>query len=293
MPNQTKINLRLQQIQYQIDWLAAGFAAGNWDSIFLGRGFNFQGIVPFQDDPDLVRINWQASINSGDMQVNQFSEERNINLHLLAHMGPSIGFGSYITKQERLAQLAAVLAFSALRLKDNFRFRGYTDGLEHGFPEIRDKNYPLLLAKAILNFDWREKHRGGLAVAARYVPSPRSLVILVSDFLGDLSGTERALKIISTRHHILPLILWDEREVTLPGGFGFYPLRDMESGQLKHILLTTRSRQRFAENAKKRREAIEKLFRRFQIRPHFLIAGQTDDDISELVRIFIRARYKT
>jgi len=292
MPSDTTdlADLKLQPIRYWLGWLSRGFATGRWDSHFLGRGFNFQGIAPFRDDPDLIRINWQATLTSGELQVSQFSEERNVRMHLLANVGPSMAFGSQQTKLERLAIIAAILSFSAYRTKDYFRFVGYTDEVELGFPEPRDRTYPKLLAQAILEFDWRGKKRGGLVRAAMSIPSQRSLVVIVSDHLGGLSGTERALRIITPRHEVVPIILWDERETTLPEkGFGLYPLQDLESGEIRYVFLTRKNRERFRENSLRKRAAIIESFRRFGTEPHFL-TGSSEEDLDSLVRIFLTHR---
>ncbi|MEX1068743.1 MAG: DUF58 domain-containing protein, partial [Patescibacteria group bacterium] len=232
--------------------------------------------------------NWQATLmNPEELQVNVFSEERNVNIYLLGNLGPSMAFGSGETKLERLALLAAGLAYSAYRAKDYFRFIGYTDEIELGFPEPRDSSYPYRLAEAILNFEWRGKSRGGLLRAVSRLPSQKCLVVIVSDHLGKLDGTERALRVLTAAgHDVLPIILWDERETTLPTGWGFLPLQDLETGEFRHFLVTPRSRRILEENSSERRRQIEELFRRFGIQPHFLVHN-SDKDLESLVRIFL------
>lgn len=289
--NRIENPLPLREIEYWINWLSSGFASGKWDSIYRGRGFDLRGTAPFNDDPDPVRINWRASAIYDELLVNQFAEERDVHLNLLTNLGPSMAFGSQERKLDRLAVLTAILSFSAFRLKDRFRFVGYTDELEYGFPQPREKGYPYQIAQAIMDFDWQGKKRGGLIKAAASLPSRRSLIILISDFLGNPEGLSRALGILAPRHEILPLVLWDEREVTLPGqGFGLYPFYDLETGEPSFVFLTPASRRRFAEESTFRREKLEELFGRYGLQPHFLIGGQTDDDIEELMKIFLHMR---
>ncbi|MBI1871864.1 DUF58 domain-containing protein [Candidatus Collierbacteria bacterium] len=286
--NRPENPIRLQQIQYWINWLSAGFATGKWDSVFLGRGFDFQGVAPFTDDPDMIRINWQATLTSGELQVSQFSEERNINIYLLGDMGPSMAFGTEVTKQDRLALLAAIISFSALRMKDAFHYIGFTDRVERGLPHRMDTTYPLILAESIMEFDWRGRRNTGLPTAALEVTSNRSFVIIISDFLGDLEQIENSLKILAPRHAVLPIVVWDEREVALPEtGWGLYPLRDLETEQLSYVFLTGKTREKFKENSRLRLEALQALFSRFGIQPHFLIGGDTNRDVEALVKIFL------
>lgn len=291
----TKPQVNLIRVEYWINWLAAGFASGKWNSMFLGRGFDFQGIAPFREDPDMVRINWNATLNSGEtsgeLQVSQFSEERNINIILLGDLSPSMAFGSQITKQDRLALLAAVISFSALWLKDTFKFIGYTDKVEPGFPETRGQSYPLLLAQSIMDFDWQKKRGNGLQNAVLDTPRRKSLVILVSDFQSNTAELEKTLSFLVHRHRVLPIVLWDEREVELPTGWGIYPIQDLETGEQCYIFLTEANRQRFAENASRRKQELEQLFSSFGLNAHFLISNQ--DDIISLLNIFLLQRHRT
>lgn len=270
----------LRDIHYWLGWLSRNFPSGKWDSHYLGRGYDFQGIVPYRDDPDLLRTNWQATLIMDEPQVNVFSEERNVSIYLLANVGPSMAFGSEETKLERLALLAAILSYSAYRAKDYFRFIGYTDEVELGFPKPRDQSYPLILYRAILNFDWRGKRRGGLVRAVSRLPNQKCLVVIVSDHLGQLDGTRRALRALkSAGHDVLPIILWDERETKFPGGWGFLPLQDLETGEVRHVLVSPRSRRILERNIAERKKEIVELFRGFGIEPHFFV--HTSEDLEE------------
>jgi len=285
----TRLRIKLREIRYWLGWLSKNFAAGKWDSYFLGRGFDFQGIVPFTDDPDLVRINWQATLITDELQVSTFSEERNVRIYLLANLGPSMVFGSQESKLERVAVISALLSFSSYRFKDYFRFIGYTDHVELGFPEPRDKSYPLLLANSILEFDSKGKKRGGLVRAASKIGSQKALVIIISDQLGKLSGIEEALKILASRHDVLPIILWDEREVRLPNGFGVLPLQDLETGEFRHVFLTRGVRRRFEEDALERKHVLEDLFKRYGCPPLFLTESR-EKDFELLMKTFLARR---
>lgn len=280
----------LREVRYYIAWLSRSFASGKWNSYSLGRGYDFRDIVPFRDDPDLTRINLKATLVSGELQVSRFSEERNVRVYLLANVGPSMAFGSRQTKLERLALLAAIFSYSAYRAKDQFRFIGYTDEVELGFPEPWGRDYPFRLAEAILNFDWRGKKRGGLVRAVSSLPSQKCLVVIVSDHLGKLEGTRKALQVLMAKgHDVLPVILWDEREMRFPDGWGFLPLQDLETGEVQHILVNARSRRILARNIAARKVEIEELFQRFGVHPHFF-TGTSEVDFDSLMKIFLVRR---
>jgi uncharacterized protein (DUF58 family) len=281
------IEIRLEEIRYWVSWLAQGFASGAWASVFRGRGFDFRDIVPYDDDPDPVRINWPASLmdEEGELAVTVFAEERNLNVYLLANLCPSMAFGSAQAKQERVALLAALLSYAAYRKKDRFRFISYTDEVEVGFPSPRDRDYPFLLAEAILRFDWKGKERGGLLRASRGISRQRSLVLIVSDFLGSLDGVPETLELLAPRHDIVPIVLWDRREVELPSGFGLFPLRDIETGKMRYVLLSRRTRRAHKRNIDTRRQEIKEVFGRFGIQP-FFFTEVAETDLEALIRLF-------
>lgn len=289
----TNDGLRLRLLEYWISWAARGFASGKWDSVYLGRGYDLQGTAPFREDPDLVRINWQATKLTGEIQVNQFSEERNADIYFVANLSPSMAFGSNMTKLDRVAVLAAVMAFSAEKAKDSFRFMAYTQDIERRFPTPGDKSYPFRLGRAIMNFDWRGKKKGGLTKAALMVQQSKSLVMIVSDFLGSPEVIDRSLRILATNHEVMPIVLWDSLEVELPGkGWGFVPLQDLETGELSYVFLTDRIREKYRQQCLARRGALEKIFARYGIKPLFMIGDLQSNDMEKLMRAFLSKRNK-
>lgn len=284
------LKLAYKKINYWIGWLNQGFSIGKWPSYFTGRGYDFRGTVPYHEDPDPVRINLALTAIERKPYVNVFSEERGVGIYLLGNLSPAMAFGSgEWTKIERLALLTALISFSALRNKDQFRFFGYTSEVELGFPQPWGRGYPLLLAKTILNFDWRNKSRGGLLKTARRIPPRKSLVIIISDLLGDLTGVPETLRLLSPPHDILPIVLWDKMEVEFPRGLGLVPMRDLETGRQSHVLLCKKTREALKRNIAARRSEIQKIFRRFGIKP-FFFTEVTESDLEALIKVFLEKR---
>lgn len=287
----TNGDISLEEIRYWVCWLAQGFASGAWASVFRGRGFDFRDIVPYDDDPDPVRINWPATFleEEDELAVTVYAEERDIGIYFLGSLCSTMAFGSERSKRGRLALLAALFSYAAYRRKDRFRFIGYTGEVEIGFPSPRGRNYPFLLAEAILDFNWKGKARGGLLQAAMKIPRRRSLVLLVLDLLGSLDGVQETLELLAPRHDVIPIVLWDRRELELPSGRGILPLRDIETGQLRYVLLTKRTREAHHRNVDKRRGEIEEVFGRFGITPHFF-TEVTESDLEAVIRLFLQRR---
>lgn len=301
-PNQKSQNkVRLALIEYYLNCLSRQFAIGKHRSRFLGRGYDYQGLVPYPDFPDFPLIDWRAFLNTGELMTRVFSEERRAEVDVLANLGPSMGFGSDETKIWRLALISASLSFSAIRFKDTFRFFGYTDEVELGFPEPRaNKDYPFQLAEAILSFDWRGKERGGLARVVHKLPRQRSLVIIISDFYGNVDRVAEILEPVVVRHDVIPIVLWDKREIELPPSpFESFPrpfrwipwplpLRDLETGELRYVFLTRKTREAHRRNIEKQRSRIQTLFRRFRIEPFFFT--EEESDLEALIKLFLQRR---
>lgn len=298
-----KITLAL--IDYYLGWLSRLFASGRWPSAFTGRGFDYQGLVPYRDDPDLLRIDWRAYLNTGRLEVRIFLEEHVANVVVLTNLCPSMAYGTAETKRERGALLAASLAFSAVRFKDSFCFTGYTDKVELGFPEPRsNKEYPFQLAEAILSFDWRGKERGGLTRAVQQLPNQRALVFIISDFYGDMRRVEEILEPVVDYHEIVPIVLWDRTEKvlpplteSLPRGLRWLvrflptPLRDLETGELKYVFFTRKTYEAHQARIKEQERDIREGFGRLGIVPYFF-TEVTKSDLEELISLFVARRVR-
>lgn len=285
--------IKLETIDYWIRWLSNSFASGEWDSHFLGRGFDFQGTVPYEEDPDPARVNWPATLSSFpiEIQVSQYGEEHDVPVYVLGDLSRSMSFGTEWTKQDRLALITALLAFSATRTKDPFRFIGFTDKAELDFLRSGDKLTPLLLAEEILRFRSLAKGSGGLAQATAQIPlQPRALVIVISDFFDGLLKTEEAIGPLGLRHDVLPIVLWDKRDRALPRGFGVLHLADLETDRGRHVFLWGPTREAHERNIARLRQQIIELFRRHTVEPVFFDEmGETD--VGTLRDTFLARRF--
>lgn len=281
--------ISLQRIAYWVNWLSKSFATGKWLSHFSGRGFDYRETAPFQDYPG-PKIDWPATATTGELQVRVFAEEHGIDIFLLGDLSHSMAFGTEWSKIERLALLAALLAFSANRAKDHFRFIGFTDEVETGFPRLDGPAYPFVLAEMILGFESSGKGSSGLVSAATQILSrQRSLVILASDFLGDLAQVEEVLQLLSSRHDLLPIVLWDKRELDWPTSILPVPISDLETGQVRYVWPLGKTRRAIQENSVQQRRKIEKICGDFGIDPYFFTEVE-QSDVEGLVDAFLSRR---
>lgn len=283
----------LPLITYWVGWLSRSFAIGKWQSVYRGRGYEPLGLVPYRDFPNPASIDWPESFRLKKKTVRAYVEPKSIRIYLLGNLGPSMAFGSERTKRQRLALITALLAYAAHRAKDYFRFVGYTDEVELGFRKVHfDRDYPYAIARAILYFDWRGKKRGGLVRAALSLPPQKSLVVIASDHLGKLDGTEKAVQILSRQHHeILPIILWDPRELEFPQKIGLLPLKSLETQEEGDLLLDPFgiTRRALERNVTEQKRRIEEIFHRYGLKPFFFTEADRSD-LEDLISIFLAKR---
>jgi uncharacterized protein (DUF58 family) len=233
---------------------------GEYHSVFKGSGIAFEEVREYQPGDDIRSIDWNVTARMGHPFVKRFIEERELTVMLLIDCSGSQNFGTLSQqKREVAAELAAVLAFSAVSNNDRVGLIQFTDRVERFVPPQKGTRHVLRLIRDVLFF--QPEHRGtSLREALDFlnrVLRRRVIVFLMSDFLD--SGFERSYKRAGRRHDLVAVRITDPREEELPA-VGLLQLEDAETGGL--LLLDTRSkavRTRYAEEARERKQAIVQL----------------------------------
>nr|HEX4312475.1 DUF58 domain-containing protein [Kofleriaceae bacterium] len=209
--------------------------AGQYHSVFKGRGLVFSDVRPYVEGDDVRSIDWNITARMNAPHVKQFVEERDRTVHLVIDMSASGSFGSRgISKRELAAELAAVVAFSAIKNNDRVGLVIVTDTVERYVPPKKGRRHVLRVIGEILAFEPRSRGTD-LAVALDFlgkVARRRSVVFLVSDFLAD--DWDRALRIAARRHEIVPVVVADPIERGLPA-VGLLTLEDLETGDVVEV----------------------------------------------------------
>ncbi len=249
--------------------------AGQYHSVFKGRGMDFSDVREYQPGDDVRVIDWKVSARMDDLFVKQFVEERELTVILLVDASGSQTFGSRSRrKQETAAELAALLAFSAIKNNDRVGLLTFTDDVEKFVPPKKGRKHVLRVISEILSVD--PKSRGtniesALQHLSRIVRK-RAVVFLISDFMDD--GYEKALSIASKRHEIIPCVLSDPMEETLPN-MGLVTFEDPETGRMLTVDTTSaRVRDGYDRAMRRKRKEREKMFRRMRIEPISLRTGE-------------------
>jgi uncharacterized protein (DUF58 family) len=258
---------KIRKIEIVTERLVRDRMAGAYHSVFKGRGIAFSEVRQYMPGDDIRLIDWNVSARMNDAYVKLFTEEREMTVLLLVDMSASGRFGSRAQeKRDLAAELAAVLAFSAIRNNDRVGLIIFTDQVERFVPPKKGKKHVLRVISEILSFQPRSP-RTDLAAALQFlgrVARRRAVAFLISDFLAPAASYERALRITAGRHDLTPVTVTDPLEQGLPP-VGFLEVEDPETGEVVLFDTSGPEANAFARDARRAVEAREALFRRLDM----------------------------
>jgi uncharacterized protein (DUF58 family) len=249
---------KVRQIDIRTNRLVTDTLAGRYHSVFKGRGMNFDAVREYVPGDEIRTIDWNVTARAGKPFVKKFVEERELTLLLMVDVSASGDFGSGAqSKRELAAEIASVLAFSAVKNSDKVGLLLFSDQIELFVPPRKGRKHVLRIVREVLGFE--PAHRGTDLVQAldfvNHVIKRRAIVFLLSDFQTGQTPAEvlrRSLRQTNRRHDLVALPIEDPREQSLPD-LGIVAIEDAETGEL--VELDTHNpqvRQRFAEIAQQR-----------------------------------------
>jgi uncharacterized protein (DUF58 family) len=281
---------KLRKIEIRTARLANDQLAGSYHSVFKGRGMAFSEVREYQPGDDVRFIDWNVSARLSDTYVKLFTEEREMTVMLLVDMSGSERFGSVARpKVETAAEVAALLAFSAIKNNDRVGLVMFTDRVERFVPPKKGKGHVLHVIQEIL--DTKPEHTGTDLSAALnllgQVARRRSVAFVISDFI--THGYEHALRIASKRHDVIPVQMVDPREEQLPD-VGIALFEDLETGELVEVDTgDPRVREQFALRVAKQRAQREQMFKKLSLDT---ITIRTDRPYIEPITSLFRLRQR-
>jgi uncharacterized protein (DUF58 family) len=279
---------KIRALEIKTKGLVQSAFAGDYHSVFKGRGMNFEDVREYQPGDEIRAIDWNVTARLGAAFVKKFTEERQLTVMLIVDVSASGNFGSVSqSKRELAAEVACLLAFSAIRNNDKVGLILFSDQVELFIPPKKGRSHTLRLIREVLYFE--PQGRGTLPSLAldylNHIVTRRSVVFFISDFQAE--DFSRALTITSRRHDLIAIRIDDLREETLPN-IGLITLEDAETGE--QIELNTGDRQtrsRFSALAEAQRAEVTQLFRRNNIDA---ISLRTGDDYLPALRSFFKQR---
>jgi uncharacterized protein (DUF58 family) len=280
----------IRRIEIRTRRLVNESMAGEYHSVFRGRGMEFSEVREYQAGDDVRTIDWNVTSRVGHPYVKKFVEERELTVALLVDASASGGFGTVSRmKEEMAAEVSALLAFSAIKNNDRVGLLQFTDRIEKYVPPKKGRTHVLRVIRELMHIDPTSAGTdiGAALDYAMRVFRKRSVMFLISDFLG--KEYDRPLRRAAKRHDLIAIAIGDPREEALPR-LGLIEVEDAESGESMVIDTSDRTLQReYAGRAARRREDLRRRFRRMGID---LVELSTDRPYDRpLVRFFeARAR---
>src|SRR5690348_12460594 len=284
----SEILKKIRTLEIKTRGLVDTVFAGDYHSVFKGRGMNFEDVREYQPGDEIRSIDWNVTARMGSAFVKKFTEERELTVMLVVDVSASGNFGSTTqSKRELAAEVACLLAFSAIRNNDKVGLLLFTDRVELFIPPKKGRSHTLRIIREILFFE--PKGRGTDAAAAldhlNRIITRRAVVFLISDF--QAPDFSRALAVTARRHDLIAIRIHDERETILPP-IGLITLEDAETGdQIEINAADSRVRAHFAQLAQSQLAETTRVLRRNRIDR---IELRTGDDYLPALRSFFKQR---
>jgi uncharacterized protein (DUF58 family) len=279
---------KIRTLEIKTRGLVEAVFAGNYHSVFKGRGMNFEDVREYQPGDEIRAIDWNVTARLGNAFVKKFTEERELTVMLIVDVSASGNFGSAMqSKRELAAEVACLLAFSAIRNNDKVGLILFTDRVELFIPPKKGRSHTLRLIREILFFE-PEGRGTDPALALDYLNklvTRRAVVFFISDFQApDFSHT---LAVSGRRHDFVAIQIQDEREQVLPN-VGLITLEDAETGEQIEINTADRTtRTRFSDLAEEKSHELARTLRRNNIDA---ITLRTSEDYLPALRSFFKTR---
>ncbi|MFZ0034174.1 MAG: DUF58 domain-containing protein [Sedimentisphaerales bacterium] len=232
---------KIRQIQIYTSRMVNTSFAGQYESVFKGRGIQFDEVREYTPGDDIRTIDWNVTARTGRPYIKRFVEEREMTAIFAVDLSASGDFGTVNkAKNELAAEFCAVLAFAAAKNNDKVGLLVFTDQIELYIPPKKGVGHMLRLIRELLYFK-TSKRRTDINQALDYLAKvirKRATVFLVSDFIE--TDFEKPLSLLNKRHDVIAVSVRDRAEIALPN-VGLIEFADAETGEV--ILVDTSGRQ--------------------------------------------------
>ncbi|MDE6230273.1 MAG: DUF58 domain-containing protein [Muribaculaceae bacterium] len=279
---------KIRKIEIKTRGLSNNIFAGEYHSAFKGRGVIFSEVREYLPGDDVRDIDWNVTSRHNKPYVKVYEEERELTVMLLVDVSGSRNFGaSGEAKKERMAEIAATLAFSSIQNNDKVGVIFFSDKIEKFIPPKKGKKHILLIIREIINFEPESKGTN-IDVALQFLTNvikKRSTSFLISDFIDD-HDFFRSMSVANRKHDLAAIQVYDSRDADMPN-VGLIRMQDLETNM--DIWIDTSSkkvRNAFAKDWYDRQQNLSSVTARSGVD---LVSVTTDEDfVKALLGLFRR-----
>ena len=288
MQEPREILRKIRRLELQTRRLVNSSFAGQYHSVFKGRGMNFDEVREYAPGDEIRSIDWNVTARMNAPYIKKFTEERELTVMLVVDVSASGSFGSvHLSKRELEAEVASILAFSAIQNNDKVGLILFSDRVELFIPPKKGRLHTLRLIREMLFF---EPKGSGTEFSAAFetlnrVLNRRAVVFVLSDFM--VPDFSKQFAVASRRHDVVAFPIFDPGETILPE-VGIVAFEDAETGQ--QVELNTSHKQVMGEFAKleeKRRNEQRKLLQSWGVD---IVPLRTNEDVIRPLRAFFERR---
>ena len=260
-----KIEIKTRALSHQI-------FAGEYHSAFKGRGMAFSEVREYQYGDDVRNMDWNVTARLRSPYVKVFEEEREMTVMLLIDISRSGFFGTVgSTKRDLIAEIAAVLSFSAIINNDKVGALFFSDRIEKFIPPRKGRSHLLRIIREIIELE-PESPGTDIGGALRFLTNAikqKCTAFLLSDMMDTTAdGSPRyedAIKVAVNRHDLSVIKVFDPRERTIPD-IGLVNVKDSETGESAWVNTSSASvRRKYAQAASEADMKATKLLLRHKI----------------------------
>lgn len=281
---------KIRRIQMQTTRLANDILAGAYHSAFKGHGMEFDEVREYQEGDEVRAIDWNVTARMNHLYVKSFREERELTVMLVVDVSASSQFGSlYRQKSELIAEIGALIAFSAIKNNDKVGLILFTEEVEKYLPPKKGTRHVLRVIRELLAYAPKKKGtnlKNALSFLGK-VQRRSGICFLISDFIASDYSHEIAL--IAKKHDLISIGITDPYEITFPK-MDLMLLKDLESEEMSYVDTSSPAVQKyFIEASQKRLENHKHLIK--SVGADF-IDIRTDQPYFAAIRKFFKIREK-
>ena len=284
---------KVRKIEIKTKGLSRNIFAGEYHSAFKGRGMAFSEVREYQYGDDIRNLDWNVTARYNHPFIKIYEEERELTVMLLVDVSGSREFGTTGSmKKNVMLEIAAVLSFSAISNNDKIGAIFFSDQIEKFIPPQKGRTHTLRIIRELIEFE-PVSRKTDITQALRYLTNAmkrRVTVFVISDFMVDISGLEQSLQIANSKHDVVALHIYDERETELPS-IGMIKLKDAETGQYLWVDSSSKQvRDSYSGFWSKKKKQLDIVLKKTGL--DYISISTREDYVKSLVALFKKREHK-